>query len=176
MSMPAFTLIRSPDACFMPERYPACPNILVAGGHIISLITDSQAEPLVQLGLADVLDCRGLVAVPGFIDVRSTYFWQFGGEQAVRGYVAYVGTCPQMHMHITGGGGEAGPASRTPEALLSQILNAGITTVVGVLGTDAVSRSQENLTTKSRALQADGITCYHWCGSYRLPSATLTGR
>lgn len=64
----------------------------------------------------------------------------------------------QMHVHVTGGGGEAGPASRTPEAQLSELLNGGITTAVGILGTDAMSRIQENLLTKCRALEADGIT------------------
>lgn len=47
-----------------------------------------------------------------------------------------------MHVHITGGGGEAGPASRCPEAQLSKLISAGITTVVGVTGTDSVTRSQ----------------------------------
>ena len=51
-----------------------------------------------------------------------------------------------MHSHITGGGGEAGPASRCPEARLSELLDAGITTVVGVIGTDTVTRSQVVLT------------------------------
>lgn len=36
----------------------------------------------------------------------------------------------------------AGFASRAPEAKLSDLLNAGITTVVGVTGTDSVTRSQ----------------------------------
>ncbi len=57
----------------------------------------------------------GLIAVPGFVD---------------------------MHVHAAGGGGEAGPSSRTPEAQLSELLRAGITTVVGTTGTDSVSRSQ----------------------------------
>lgn len=47
-----------------------------------------------------------------------------------------------MHAHITGGGGEAGPAYRCPESRLSSFLRAGITTVVGVCGTDSVTRSQ----------------------------------
>lgn len=36
----------------------------------------------------------------------------------------------------------AGFASRAPECRLSQLLDAGITTVVGVTGTDSVTRSQ----------------------------------
>lgn len=81
----------------------------------------------------------------------------------------------QMHEHLAGGGGETGPASRTPEARLSEILSAGITTAVGLLGTDAVSRSQEGLIAKCRGLAADGLTALHWCGSYSLPPATVTG-
>lgn len=46
--------------------------------------------------------------------------------------------------------------------------------VVGILGTDCVSRSQENLVTKARALQEDGITCLHWCGGRRLTLGVWT--
>jgi beta-aspartyl-dipeptidase (metallo-type) len=34
-----------------------------------------------------------------------------------------------------------GPASRTPNAQLSQVIDAGITTLVGLLGTDSVTRT-----------------------------------
>ena len=47
-----------------------------------------------------------------------------------------------MHVHIIGGGGEAGPSSCTPQSQLSNFLEAGITTVVGVLGTDCITRRQ----------------------------------
>ena len=47
-----------------------------------------------------------------------------------------------LHVHIIGGGGEAGPSSCTPSSQLSDFLDAGITTVVGVLGTDCVTRRQ----------------------------------
>ncbi len=53
--------------------------------------------------------------------------------------------------HLGGcAGGELGPASRTPEAQLSELIHAGITTLVGVLGTDSVSRSLQNLLFKVR--------------------------
>ena len=39
-----------------------------------------------------------------------------------------------QHIHVTGGGGEAGPVSRCPEASLHEFIEAGITTVVGVSG------------------------------------------
>jgi hypothetical protein len=57
-------------------------------------------------------------------------------------------------VHVTGGGGEAGPASRCPESQLSAFLNAGITTVVGVCGTDSVSRSQARHSLIKRASRA----------------------
>jgi beta-aspartyl-dipeptidase (metallo-type) len=83
---------------------------------------------------------------------------------------------PQIHQHVTGGGGEAGPASRTPEAHLSQLLSAGTTTVVGVLGTDSVSRSLEGLATKCRALAEGGVTALFWGGGgYSFPPRALTG-
>ncbi|EKX41719.1 hypothetical protein GUITHDRAFT_74499 [Guillardia theta CCMP2712] len=52
---------------------------------------------------------------------------------------------------------------------------AGLTTVVGVLGTDCVSRSLENLLTKCRGLNEDGITAYMWTGAYRIPAPNITG-
>ncbi|KAK9834177.1 hypothetical protein WJX81_005973 [Elliptochloris bilobata] len=80
-----------------------------------------------------------------------------------------------MHIHVCGGGGEAGPASRCPEAPISALVDAGITTLVGVLGTDTVSRSQENLVAKCRALAAEGLTARHWAGGYAYPPPTVTG-
>ena len=67
-------------------------------------------------------------------------------------------------MHITGGGGELGPASRTPEAKVAELIEGGLTTVVGVLGTDCISRSLENLVVKCRALNDEGITAFMWTG------------
>jgi len=45
------------------------------------------------------------------------------------------------HIHAIGGGGEQGPYSRTAEGHLSELINDGLTIVVGVLGTDGVSRT-----------------------------------
>jgi len=80
-----------------------------------------------------------------------------------------------MHVHCTGGGGEKGASSRVPEAKISELVSSGITTVVGVLGTDCVSRSLENLVFKVRALSEEGITAYMYTGSYRVPPVTITG-
>ncbi len=95
-----------------------------------------------------IIDVSGRLIVPGFID---------------------------LHVHLIGGGGEDGPASRVPEITLSRLTTAGITTVVGVLGTDSITRSPEALLTKVKALRKEGLTAYMYTGAYHLPSPTITG-
>lgn len=86
--------------------------------------------------------------------------------------------CPgliDLHVHVTGGGGEQGPVSRTPEIQLSDLVKNGVTAVLGLLGTDGISRSLENLLFKCSALEHYGITAKMLTGNYRYPSPTLTG-
>jgi len=80
-----------------------------------------------------------------------------------------------LHVHILGGGGEGGHRTRTPEITLSKITRAGVTTVVGCLGTDDVSRRPETLLAKAIQLEEEGISTYIFCGSYQFPLATITG-
>lgn len=94
------------------------------------------------------IDGSGMTAVPGFID---------------------------QHVHVTGGGGEGGFESRTPEVNLSSMIKAGVTTVVGLLGTDSFTRSVESLVAKTKALNREGITAYCLTGAYIYPSPTVTG-
>ena len=96
----------------------------------------------------EIYDLKGKVLAPGLID---------------------------QHVHITGGGGEAGYHSRTPEITLSQIVKYGTTTLVGVLGTDGVTRSLENLYSKAKALEFEGISTFIHTGSYTSPCVTFTG-
>ena len=96
----------------------------------------------------EVIEVPGLTAVPGFID---------------------------QHVHATGGGGEGGFATRCPEISAAAIARRGITTIVGVLGTDGISRSPADLLAKVRGLRADGIDAYMYTGAYRVPPPTLTG-
>ena len=78
------------------------------------------------------------------------------------------------HVHILGGGGEGGFKTRTPELSLSSIIEAGITTVVGCIGTDGVCRSIRSLIAKAKALEEEGITTYCYTGSYEIPVKTVT--
>lgn len=78
------------------------------------------------------------------------------------------------HVHITGGGGEASFKTRVPEITLSKLVEGGITTVIGLMGTDSTTRSVENLVAKAKALKEEGLSVYVHTGSYDYPSVTLT--
>lgn len=93
------------------------------------------------------LDARDMIMIPGVID---------------------------QHVHILGGGGEGGLASRVPEVKISELISSGITTVVGLLGTDGVTKNIESLVSKTKELRYFGLNAYALTGSYDYPSITLT--
>ncbi len=107
-------------------------------------------------------------SIIGYDNCPDCEIYDFSGKKLIPGYI-------DLHVHITGGGGEQGPASRVPEASLSVLVNSGITTTVGLLGTDGVTRSVENLVTKAKALRDEGLSCYALTGSYAYPSPTILG-
>ncbi|EGO64976.1 beta-aspartyl-peptidase [Acetonema longum] len=124
-------------------------DILIAGEKILRL--DRNIEPggvAACLPDMEILDARGSVVLPGLID---------------------------PHVHLIGGGGEMGFATRTPEVSLEKIIEAGVTTAVGLLGTDGIARSVEPLLAKAKGLETEGITTYIYTGSYTTPSVTITG-
>lgn len=94
--------------------------------------------------------------------------YDLGGAALVPGYI-------DGHIHITGGGGEQGPASRVPECPLTALTTNGVTSVLGLLGTDGTSRSLPNLLYKCRALNEEGVSCWMLTGSYQYPSPVMTG-
>ncbi len=121
-------------------------HILIGGGTILYMGTERPSFPP-YLGVEEI-DLEGRRVIPGLID---------------------------GHCHITGGGGEAGPASKVPAPLAESYRKAGVTTVVGVLGTDDVTRSTAELVAGVRALRAQGINAWCHTGGYHLPLTTLTG-
>ena len=102
----------------------------------------------VTLPEMETIDAKGKILTPGFFD---------------------------QHIHVTGGGGEGGPVSRTPELNLSELVACGTTDVVGVSGTDFISRSIENLLAKIRALSEEGVSTWMYTSNYRYPPTTLSG-
>ncbi|MGL5478190.1 MAG: beta-aspartyl-peptidase [Clostridium sp.] len=78
------------------------------------------------------------------------------------------------HIHLTGGGGEGGFKTRTPEIDLSSITKGGITTVVGCRGTDSVCRDMRSVVAKVKALKEEGISAFCYTGSYDVPVQTMT--
>ena len=125
-----------------------------------------------HVGLRDILILNGAVAhIDCEIDVCSLPNLEVldaCGRKVIPGYI-------DQHVHIIGGGGESGPFSRTPEVPLSEVTCAGVTTLVGVIGTDGTTRHPESLLAKARALTTEGISAYVLTGSYELPLHTITG-
>ena len=79
------------------------------------------------------------------------------------------------HAHITGGGGEDGASTKVPAPLAETYFAAGVTSVVGLLGTDDITRSTEELLAGVRALREEGLSAWCWTGGYHYPLTTLTG-
>lgn len=119
---------------------------IFTGGKTILAIRDHIETP--QGVDVKVINCEGLNLVPGIID---------------------------SHVHITGGGGEGGPASRMPELEISQMIDGGVTTVIGCLGTDGITRSVESVLMKVKSIKAKGMSAWMYTGAYQVPPPTITG-
>lgn len=120
-------------------------DILIAGSKIVAVDDNINFSGSRYI---ETINCDGLKVIPGLIDA---------------------------HVHIAGAGGEGGPATRTPELQLSQLIEAGVTTVIGCLGTDGMTRSVESVLMKAKGLRAEGVSCWIYTGAYQVPTPTITG-
>jgi beta-aspartyl-dipeptidase (metallo-type) len=93
----------------------------------------------------EVIDASGCIIVPGLID---------------------------GHIHLIGGSGEKGFASATPGISAQELLAAGTTTVVGLLGTDTTTKTLPSLLAKVKALRDEGVNTRMWTGGYDARSLT----
>ncbi|HVI01818.1 MAG TPA: beta-aspartyl-peptidase [Enhygromyxa sp.] len=124
-------------------------DLLLAGGRIAAISDAGAALDSLPASLgAEEHDCAGKRVIPGLIDA---------------------------HVHTTGGGGEGGFTSRVPPLSLTELSRAGVTSVVGVLGTDGSTRTMRELVARTYALREEGLSAWCWTGNYELPVKTLTG-
>ena len=131
--------------CYAPE-YLGVKDICTAGEKIYKISDPGR----IDLYGEDIhtIDGSGLLALPGIID---------------------------GHVHIIGGGGEEGFQSRIGEIDIRDILTAGVTTVVGLLGADDLTKSLYSLLAKAKALESERITTFIYSGSYAVPVITFSG-
>jgi len=120
-------------------------DVLIAGTKIVGLGENLEISKGLEV---EVIDGKGLNLVPGLIDA---------------------------HVHIAGAGGEGGPATRTPEMPLSMLLEGGITTVVGCLGTDGITRDPASVLMKCKSLRQEGVSAFMYTGAYQIPTPTILG-
>ncbi len=121
-------------------------HILLAGGKVIYA---GKTLPGVDLaGLGEIVDAGGAPVIPGLMD---------------------------CHVHVTGGGGEDGFSTQALPVPLSQFTLYGVTSVVGLLGTDDETRSTAGLLARTRGLREEGLSAWCWTGGYHIPPTTLTG-
>jgi beta-aspartyl-dipeptidase (metallo-type) len=121
-------------------------HLLLGGGRILWMGA-ALAELPASLAV-ETIDLQGRRLVPGLIDA---------------------------HVHVTGGGGEAGFRTRVPPLGVSRFTGAGITTVVGLLGTDDVARGPQDLLATVYGLREEGLSAFAFSGGYHVPPRTLTG-
>lgn len=94
------------------------------------------------------VDAQGALLIPGFIDPLT---------------------------HPMGGGGEGGFANRTGEISAQSFIEAGITSPIGALGTDSLTRTPESLYGCVMGLREQGLAAFMYTGAYRVPAPTITG-
>jgi beta-aspartyl-dipeptidase (metallo-type) len=120
-------------------------DILTAYGNIVAVGRGLEAPTGIDTGIVDL---GGRILLPGLID---------------------------GHAHIGGGGGESGYSSRVPPLAVSRFTRAGVTSVVGVLGTDDCTRHTRELVAQTLALREEGISAWCHTGGYHVPVITVTG-
>lgn len=121
-------------------------SILLVENQILK-IGEINRRAVESLGVDyEVIDARGCFVTPGFID---------------------------PHQHLLGGSGEEGFSTQTPEISATEIVSAGITTIVGCLGVDTTMKTMPGLLAKAKGLKEEGLNAFLWTGGYNVPPTTI---
>lgn len=139
---------------------------------MFELITNARIFSPTPLGMGCVLTCAGKIVYMGQskpelgigLDVQVT---DIEGQMLIPGLI-------DGHAHITGGGGETGYSSKVPPVPLSEFTGAGVTSVIGLTGTDDVTRSTSALIAATMALREEGMNAWCYTGGYHYPLSLLT--
>lgn len=131
---------------FAPE--PLGKNSVLISNDTILKVGKVSRKSVESLGVEmEIIDAKNCLVTPGFID---------------------------PHQHLLGGSGEDGFSSQTPEISATEIISAGITTVVGCLGVDTTMKTMTGLLAKAKALKEEGLNAFAWSGGYNVPPTSIT--
>jgi beta-aspartyl-dipeptidase (metallo-type) len=138
---------------------------------MLSLVRNARLFAPADRGACDLVVCNGQIErlSAGLQDLPA---WAETVDLEGRLVIPALVDC---HVHVTGGGGEAGAGSRIGPIAADEYRAAGIGTVVGVLGTDDTTRTTGSLVAWTRELGAHGLTARCLTGGYHVPPTTLTG-
>lgn len=138
-------LLKNADI-YTPE-HKGIGDILSCGAYILKVgKVDEKALAKTDLEI-DIVDVRKNIVTPGFID---------------------------PHAHLLGGSGENGGfSSQTPEIALTEIIQGGVTTIVGTLGVDTTMKTMAGLLAKVKGLNDEGMSSYLYTGGYSMPPDTI---
>lgn len=135
---------------------------------MVTLIKNIEVYAPEYIGKKDLLISNTIEEISDEININGINIVDGSEYYAFPGFI-------DSHVHILGGGGEGGFSTRTPELKISDMITAGVTTVVGCLGTDGICRDMKSLIAKAKGIKEYGLSAYIYTGSYRLPLKTLTG-
>ena len=116
---------------------------ILMGGEKILALEDKIE---ISSDIAQTINAQGKIVTPGLID---------------------------QHIHLTGAGGKHAFASMTPEIAVNELIACGTTTVMGMLGTDGVTRSLQGLYAKVKALDQQSISAYMLTSYFAYPPKTM---
>ena len=140
---------------------------------MLELLTNAQVFAPEALGLRHLLVAGGRIAwmgteVPALPKHLGSRTRDLGGRRLIPGLI-------DAHVHLTGGGGEAGAHTKVPPLALSRFTRGGVTSVVALLGTDDATRHPRELVTAVHALRNEGLSAWCYTAGYHLPPVTITG-